>query len=402
MKRPTQLVCALGLTQIAGYGSIYYSFSILAADVARDFGRTSSWFFLVFSGALIAGGLVMPFAGKLFDRFGAAQLMAAGSMLTGLFLVFTSTTHSLWAFAIGMALIQIVSGFVLYDAAFTTIVQSGLGGSQNMIMYLTLIAGFASTLFWPLTTALDHQWGWRWTMVFFAALNLAFCFPTHVWLSRNFRKAAHPAQASTASVAATTEQPMDRRTSLRLMIMVTAGFAISGVTLSAILSQMVPMLHELGLGNMALLVSTLFGPAQVAMRAVQIFFGKSQHPLTITIFALSLLPLALFILAITAPWIAGAVAFAILVGLASGLKSIVQGTLPLVVFGRTGYGSRIGIMSGFRYVTAALAPFAFSLLGEVTTTRTTAMIFAAIGVVGLLCFIDVIYVLRRRGQGVPL
>lgn len=399
LNRSVLLVACLGFTQIAGYGSIYYSFSILADDVAQEFGQTASWFFFVLSVAFIAGGLIMPFAGRLFDRFGSARLMAAGSLLCGVFLLFTASTHHPWSFTLGMCLIQIFSGFVLYDSAFTTIVQSGIGGSQNMIMFLTLLAGFASSLFWPLTSLLDNLIGWRWTFVAYAALNLGVCFPLHYWLSRRFARpvVVHvPHAVPKIDEQAASLKPLDPATSRRLMIMVTAGFAISGVTLSAVLSQMVPMLQALGLGGMSLVVSTLFGPAQVAMRGIQIFFGKYSTPLAMTVLSLTLLPLGLAILAISAPSLTGAIIFAVLVGLASGLKSIVQGTLPLVVFGRRGYGTRIGIMSGTRYVAAALAPFAFSWFSEVTTTRIAALSFTVIGVIGLLCFVDVIRVMRRQ------
>ena len=393
------LVALLGLTQICGYGSIYYSFSIVAGDVAKDFGETASWFFFILSMAFITGGVVMPFAGRLFDRFGSAKLMTAGSLLVGIFVLLTASTHHPWSFALGMCLVQVFSGLVLYDAAFTTIVQAGVGGSQNMIMFLTLIAGLASTLFWPLTTALNQLMGWRLTFVFFSGLNLFVCFPVHYWLSRRFARpvAVHvPHAIPKIDEHAATLKALDPATSRRLMIMVTAGFAISGVTLSAILSQMVPMLQALGMGSMSLVVSTLFGPSQVAMRGIQIFFGKYSTPLAMTLVALVFLPLGLAILAVSAPSLTGAIIFAVLVGLASGLKSIVQGTLPLAVFGRRGYGSRVGIMSGARYVAAALAPFAFSWFSEFTTTRISALTFAVIGVVGLLCFIDVIIVMRRQ------
>ena len=46
-----------------------------------EFGNTSSWFFSILSVSFIAGGVVMPFAGRLFDHFGSAKLMTAGSLL---------------------------------------------------------------------------------------------------------------------------------------------------------------------------------------------------------------------------------------------------------------------------------------------------------------------------------
>jgi hypothetical protein len=323
--------------------------------------------------------------------------MALGSVLGALFLTFTALAGNVWAFALAMCAVQIFSGLVLYDAAFTSIVQAGVPNSQSGIMYLTLIAGFASTLFWPLTSALDQALGWRNTLLIYAAMNIALCLPIHLWLARARNRSAVPtAQSTVEAVPDAAPQPLRPGHAMALMVLITAGFSLTGVTLSAILSQMVPMLQALGLGGLSLYVSTLFGPAQVVIRAVNIFFGANRHPLSVTLFALTLLPLALFILVLTAPNLLGAVVFAVLVGLASGLKSIVQGTLPLAIFGKKGYGTRLGLMSGVRFVLAALAPAGFAWTSDATGPRTAGLVFAAIGVVGVLCFVEVGR--RMRGQ----
>ena len=64
-------------------------------------------------------------------------------------------------FAIGVLAMQLASCFVLYSTAFVAIVQFGGRDAQRSITHLTLIAGFASTLFWPLTTTLHEHFGWR-------------------------------------------------------------------------------------------------------------------------------------------------------------------------------------------------------------------------------------------------
>ena len=78
---------------------------------------------------------------------------------------------------------ELASCFVLYSTAFVAIVQIGGRGAQRSITHLTLIAGFASTLFWPLTAALHEHLGWREVWLIFAALNLLVCVPLHVWLA---------------------------------------------------------------------------------------------------------------------------------------------------------------------------------------------------------------------------
>ena len=84
---------------------------------------------------------------------------------------------------------QLASTLVLYDAAFAHLVEIAGPASPRLITYLTLIAGFASTIFWPLTTALKTEFTWREILVIFAAMNLAFCFPVHLWLGASWQAA---------------------------------------------------------------------------------------------------------------------------------------------------------------------------------------------------------------------
>ena len=86
-------------------------------------------------------------------------------------------------FATGVLTMEVASCFVLYSTAFVAIVQLGGPNAQRSITHLTLIAGFASTLFWPLTTLLHEYLSWREVLVVYAGLNLVVCLPIHAWLA---------------------------------------------------------------------------------------------------------------------------------------------------------------------------------------------------------------------------
>ncbi|MDP1092215.1 MFS transporter, partial [Klebsiella pneumoniae] len=83
-------------------------------------------------------------------------------------------------------------------------------------------------------------------------------------------------------------------------------------------------------------------------------------PVVLAVIAATLMPLGLLVLALTAPSVAGAMAFAILFGLGNGLLSIVSGTLPLHLFGSEGYGRLQGRVNSARLVVSAVAPFALA------------------------------------------
>jgi sugar phosphate permease len=84
---PVGVVAALGLTQVIGYGTLYYSFSVLAPGMAADLGITVAQVFAVFSASLFVGGLSAPYIGRQMDRVGAAAVMATGSVLSAMTLI---------------------------------------------------------------------------------------------------------------------------------------------------------------------------------------------------------------------------------------------------------------------------------------------------------------------------
>ncbi|MEO5325322.1 arsenite efflux MFS transporter ArsK [Mesorhizobium sp. CC13] len=356
------VIWGLGLTQIIGYGTLYYSFSILAPEMAKDLAWTQEWVFGVFSASLLIGGLAAPAIGRRIDRHGAGSMMALGSVVAAGALALCAIAPSRIPFVAGMVAMEIASAFVLYSAAFAALVQITPRTAQKSITHLTLIAGFASTLFWPITTQLHQYLSWREVYLAFAALHLFVCLPIHFWLAQAMkaeRNGTSKDDAKSRSKVDGSVASWDRRRAFALMGL---GFALEGFVLSALLVHMVPLLTAVGLGASAVLVGTLFGPSQVLSRFINMLAGRGLSQLVLAVISATLLVAGLSALLTTAPWIYGAVAFAILFGLGSGLTSIVQGSLPLALFGSEGYGTLLGKISAIRLIVSALAPFLFSVL----------------------------------------
>jgi len=391
--RPAVIVWMLGLSQIVGYGTLYYSFSILADSSAASFGWPASWLYGSLSIALFIGGLVAPEVGKRIDRHGGGLVMTIGSAAAAVALLVAALAPNGIVFSIAVIGTQVTGALVLYDAAFAALVQATGPEARSRITHLTLIAGFASTIFWPLTSWLHGMFDWRQIYLAFAAANLVLCLPIHALIARQHRAGfTHAAPSQTAVLHA----PVPEARRQQVLWLVTIGFALAGFALSAMLAQMVPMLARLGLGASALIVSTLFGPAQVLVRFVNMLIGARRHPMAATLIALAMLPIAIGVLNLTAPWAAGAVVFAVLLGFGSGLKSIVQGTLPLALFGSNSYGARLGHMAAARQASAALAPFALAFLVERIGASAALGAMAGVGACGFACVVMVSLVVRSR------
>ena len=380
--RMGQVVWALGLTQIIGYGTLYYSFGTLAPAMAKEFGWSEEWVFGLLSASLLAGGLVAPISGRLADKYGTAQLMAVGSVAAALALALCALAPNGMVFAAGLVAMEVASAFVLYATAFAALAQASPIAARLSITHLTLIAGFASTIFWPLTAWLHQLFSWRDVYLIYAASNLLFCVPVHIWLARGHRR--RTAEHREAPVTPALVPAERQRGALVLML---AGFALVGFVSSAITVHMVPLLASLGAGEAGVLATTLFGPAQVLSRLVNMQFGRGLSQPALAVIAAVVLPVGLAVLLLTTPWLPGAAAFAILFGLGNGLYSIVSGTLPLVLFGSAGYGRRLGMISSSRLLASAAAPFAFSLFAGAGSTGLAVIATAGVGVVAVLVFV---------------
>jgi len=155
------VVLALGATQVIGYGTLYYAYAILAPAIAGEFGTSLTSLYAIFSVGLLAGGLVAPQFGAWMDRYGAPRIMAAGSLVMAILVGGLAAAPTLWTFGACVIAIEVVGIAVLYDAAFATLAALGRAEARRAITHLTLIAGFASTIFWPLTGWLVEVLGWR-------------------------------------------------------------------------------------------------------------------------------------------------------------------------------------------------------------------------------------------------
>jgi hypothetical protein len=238
----------------------------------------------------------------------------------------------------------------LYDPAFATLTALYGREARGPITGITLIAGFASTVGWPLSALLNDSFGWRGACLGWAALNLVVCLPMNRLLVPRPAAPAHVVSPDAAAPA-----PANG------MIVLAFVFGAVGFVTGAMAAHL-PRLLELSgaTATAAIAAAALMGPAQVAARLFEFGVLKRLHPLVSTRLALSLHPLGAALLGIVGgPAAAG---FALLHGAGNGLLTISRGTLPLALYGPAGYGGRTGILAAPARVTTAAAPLLFGLL----------------------------------------
>ncbi|MGL5138333.1 MAG: MFS transporter, partial [Beijerinckiaceae bacterium] len=359
--------------------------ALLAPHAGGEFGVSLPVMFAIMSAALLIGGFFAPMFGRQMDRRGAPVVMAAGSLACGLSFAALAFAPDIRVFAALIVLAEVISGAVLYDAAFATLVQARGAKAKTSITHLTLIAAFASTLFWPLTGWLTESFGWRNACLVFAALHIGVALPAHVWLRAQVKAQAGAAAREVALAGAVAPAPpIDEAFRRRAFIAVAVSFAIGGALISAIAMHLVPVLQALGLGASAYVASMFMGPAQMAIRLIDAVFWRGFHPVTVAIVSATAMPLAIAALVLGGSGFWVAAGFAVLFGVGQGLSSIVRGTVPLAIFGAEGFGARQGQLALIRTLLSAASPFVFSLGMATVGVQAALVSVAAIGLLALL------------------
>lgn len=377
-------VVALGITQIIGYGSLYYAFPIAAPAIAAELGVPQTQLYAAFSAGLVAGGLMAPWAGRTMDRIGPARLMTAGSLAATLVLAaLAALPLGFWGTALAVVALEVIAICVTYDAAFATLVALRGPGGRRAISNLTLIAGFASTVFWPLTGWMVDVWGWRATYGAFAALHLLGAMPLHWMLSRSPPAGPPAPGAPAAQATAATFAPLSPAQARRGLWLVGISFTLTGVAIAALTVHLVPLLVALDIGASPYGVAMVLGPSQVAIRLLEATAWRHRHPVFAALISACCLPGAALVLLI-APGTPAALTFAAILGAGAGLTSIVRGSLPLALFGPLGFGARLGRLAAPRQIAAALAPLAMALLLARSGPQAALAAAAAFGLAGVI------------------
>lgn len=357
------VVIGLGLGQTLAFGSTLYLPAILAEPMADEIGVPHGWAFGAFSLALVFAALFGPSAGARIDRFGGRTVLVVSSLVFAAGLALLGTANSPVMMGLSWMVIGIGMSMGLYEAAFATL--SGLFGreARGPITGITLIAGFASTICWPISAGIEAEYSWRVACYFWAVMHLLVGLPLNFFL---IPWARHDAQATDAPSGIPSTPPRAARLKRsdilnRPMILLALVFAASWFTATAMAAHLPRLLQISGMdASGAIIAASLVGPAQVAGRLLEFGLLKNIHPLMSARLSAMTHPIgAVLLLVFGGP--VGMV-FTSLHGIGNGVLTIAKGTLPLAIFGPASYGQRQGyIMAPSRFAQAA-APFLFGLL----------------------------------------
>lgn len=349
------VVLTLGSAQTLAWASSFYLPAMLAAPMAAELGVLTPTVYALLSMALMVAAFAGPLAGRLIDRHGGRPLLMATSGLFAAGLLALAFAQGFVTLALAWLLLGVAMGCGLYDAAFAALVRLYGRDSRAAITGITLLAGFASTVGWPLTALAEARFGWRGACAAWAAAHLLLALPLNALLPRAAAPAAAPAGSGAAEAGGTAAAPPRH-----LAPLLAAVFALLSIVGTGIATHLPALLQTGGASRTAAVATAaLVGPAQVAARLMEIGLLKRLSPLISARAAALGHPTGALLMLVLGP--VAAVPFAVLHGLGNGLVTIVRGTLPLALFGATGYGTRQGWLSLPARALGALSPWAFGL-----------------------------------------
>lgn len=373
------MVIALGVAQTLAWGSTYYLPAILANAMAAELGITTAWIFTAFSTGLLLSAFFGPSAGRLIDVHGGRRVLPVSNLVFAAGLALLGVCSGIVSLFVAWLVIGIGMSAGLYEAAFSTL--AGIYGrdARRSITGITLIAGFASTVCWPLSAYMDVTIGWRATCFVWAAAHLLIGLPINLLLPPG--RAQEKKSDETAS-------PSDvQRGRLLVMAGLSFVFAAAWFGSTAMAAHLPRVLQESGASlATAVAAAALVGPAQVAARVLEFWLMRRMHPIVSARIASLAHPIgAAGLISVGAP---AASTFAFVHGAGNGVMTIAIGTLPLALFGAAGYGLRQGLLMAPARIFSASAPFLFDLLltrfGTAALAFTSGLGLAAFAVLMLL------------------
>jgi MFS family permease len=352
-------VWLLALGQTLTYAGVYYAFPALLPDLQAATG----WSVAELAWGPTLGFLVMagltPFTGGWIDRGWGGEMLAYAPVIAALGIAALAFAPSPLIWGLIWGVIGLAQACCLYESCFAYLTRRLGEGARAAITRITLVAGFAGTLAFPLGHWLGAALGGQGALLAFAALVLLGAVPVNLWavriLRRQERAADHSRPVESGMLGLALRRPA--------FWALAACFGLVWLNHGILLTYVLLLFADRGASPaLATLAAACIGPAQVLGRLALLLQGARLGNRLATLVAL-----ACVVAAGAALWLAGLVpllifAFAALQGAGAGLMSILRPVLVAEILGLRGFGAISGAVSVAPILASAAAPSAGAIL----------------------------------------
>ncbi|AFM20317.1 arabinose efflux permease family protein (plasmid) [Mycolicibacterium chubuense NBB4] len=365
------VLLTLCVTEITSWGVLYYAFTVLSEQISADTGWSAPAVTAAFSAGLVTSAAVGIPVGRWLDCVGPRWIMTAGSVLGPLAVVAVVAAPNYGLFVAAWVLAGVAMSAVFYAPAFAALTRFFGTDAVRALTALTLVAGFASTVFAPLTAALSAQMSWRHTYLVLAATMAVITIPAHFF---GLRRPWPPVITQHHHV----EAPGRTARSGPFLALV-AAFALAGLASYAVIANLVPLMSQRGISTGAAAVALgLGGAGQVLGRLGYQRLVRRVGVVPRTVIVMAGVAGTTALLGLFSTY-AALVAVAVGAGVMRGIMTLLQATAVTERWGATHYGHLSGILTAPIMIATAVGPFVGAALASLLGSY--AAMFVALGAI---------------------
>jgi MFS family permease len=377
-------------------GVIVYGFTAVFEPIADEFGWSYTRISLAASLRGLEMGLLAPFLGILVDRLGPRKLVFAGSIITGIGLLFLSRVTTLGMFYGAFVIIAIGM-----SPAGGTVMLAAVGNwFRKRIALVTGIAasGFAmGGILVPFINMALATYGWRPVMLGVGIGMWIVGIPLSLLLRHKPEQYGYlpdgEVQVTDVTSGATIQtQDDDIDLSIKQVLStsifwrIAVLFIFQMIAISAVVTHTMPYLSTAGIDRTT--SSLIAGALPIVSIGGRLGFGwiadrYNKKTITALGFAITTVGLLLFNFAAMGIWMA--VLFLIVFGIGSGSTVVMRPTLLRDYFGRKRFGTFYGLITGVIMIgNVTGSPLAGWVYDTWQNYRYAWLGFAFLGIMGIL------------------
>jgi predicted MFS family arabinose efflux permease len=380
-----RLVWMLAITQTAGYGVLFYSFSVFLVPTAAELHTSTTTVTGAWTSSLLAGAAAAFPIGRWLDRHGGRALMSGGSIAATLLVLAWSQVSSVLELYLVWIALGVVSVGVLYDAAFPVVISwFDPARRARALLAITVVAGFASTIFLPLAGALNDAVGWRDAVLILAVIHGTLTIPLHFLIRRP------PARKPGRSTDSASERAAVTRAAFRdpVFWLLAASFVAQACAVAAVSVLLVTMLRDLGHSpGFSATVAGLLGVLSVTGRLATTAAGRRWSVGGVTAAAFVVQTGGVVLLPVAGRSVVGAIGCVLAFGFGLGVSTIARPAMLADRYGTSAYATLAAAWVMPLTLVKALGPLGTVLLWHVaglTVALDAAAACCLLGAVGLV------------------
>jgi len=381
---PERAIVFLAIAQTFIWASASYIFPALLLWWEQDLGWARTELTGAFTLALLVSAAFSPLVGRIIDKGYGPEMMGLTTVGAGILVGCLAFVQEVWQFYLVWLLIGVMISGCLYEPCFAIITRARGLEAKRSIVAITLLAGFASTISFPLAHELANGFGWRTAVMVFCFIAIVIAAPLMYFGAKTVED-NKTVDESSAKETGNTERSFLKRPEFWFLGL---AFALGSHLQQIIIHHLLAILAERNvIRDVAVLAASFIGPMQVAGRIAMVAAEKHASNHMVAILSFTAMGLSAVMLMLSGSGLGFIAGFAIFFGGAHGVVSIVRPMLAWQIMGSDNFGAKSGALASMFFVGGALAPYTGSIIWNLGGYDVVLFYLLMLAIGGLLLYL---------------